>query len=184
MDAGRPSGPIDGGKRERRRVWGPEATASARECLFFHEAIDPMPMSLVSTHTLARTRWLLGLAAVLLFLVGHAPEAQAQSSSPAATVDMTNTLSFAPDTVRVQAGETVRWTNGSVIVHTVTADPEEATTDESVRLPEGATPFDSGTLDPEERFEHTFEVPGTYRYFCIPHEGAKMYGTVIVTPAE
>ena len=141
-------------------------------------------MSSVRMNQSLYTRCLVGVVAALLLFVGSSLKAQAQSSSPAATVDMTNTLTFDPDTVRVQVGETVRWVNGSVIVHTVTADPDEATTDESVRLPEGAAPFDSGTLDPEARFEHTFEVPGTYRYFCIPHEGAKMYGTVIVAPDD
>jgi plastocyanin len=28
---------------------------------------------------------------------------------------------------------------------------------------------------------HTFDVPGTYQYFCIPHEMAGMTGTVVVT---
>jgi len=102
----------------------------------------------------------------------------------AATVGMTNTLSFDPDTVRIEAGETVRWKNTSVIVHTVTADPEEATLDGSVVLPKAASAFDSGNLDPKETFEHTFDVSGTYRYFCIPHEGTKMYGTVIVESAD
>jgi len=100
---------------------------------------------------------------------------------PAATVTMTNTLSFKPAEATISVGETVKWTNTSVIVHTVTADPEEATLDDSVKLPDGAEPFDSGTLDPDTSFTHTFETPGTYRYFCIPHEGAKMYGTVVVT---
>ena len=97
---------------------------------------------------------------------------------------MTNSLNFEPDTVRIERGQTVRWENTSVIVHTVTADPDEATIDGSVKLPDGASPFDSGTLDPKATFEHPFDTPGTYRYFCIPHEGTKMYGTVIVEPAE
>lgn len=127
----------------------------------------------------------LGCAAMLVLWIGlFAGSATAQSDGgPAATVGMTNTLQFTPDTVRVQVGETVRWENSSVVVHTVTADPEEATLEESVRLPEGASPFDSGNMDPKETFEYTFEVPGTYRYFCIPHEATKMYGTVIVEPA-
>lgn len=130
----------------------------------------------------AQTMRFHGGLVVLGFLFGLSvvPVMAQSGSEPAATVGMTNTLEFDPDTVRVQAGETVRWTNGSVIVHTVTADPAAATTEESVRLPDGASPFDSGDLDPKGTFEHTFEVPGTYRYFCIPHEGTKMYGTVIV----
>jgi len=127
----------------------------------------------------------LGLAGLLLLwlalLVG--PAAAQTSSEPAAVVGMTNTLAFTPDTVRIEAGETVRWKNNSVIVHTVTADAEKATMDKSLRLPEGATPFHSGDLEPKTTFEHTFEVPGRYRYFCVPHEAA-MRGTVIVTPTD
>lgn len=111
--------------------------------------------------------------------------AEAQSDrDPAAVVGMTNTLAFTPDTVQVQVGQTVRWENTSVVVHTVTADPDKATLKGSVHLPDGASAFDSGTLDPEETFEYTFEVPGRYRYFCIPHEATKMIGTVIVKPAD
>jgi plastocyanin len=31
-----------------------------------------------------------------------------------------------------------------------------------------------------ETFEVTFEVPGTYRYVCLPHEDHGMRGTVVV----
>lgn len=122
---------------------------------------------------------LLGLGGCLL----AGPVVAQTTGAPAATVGMTNTLSFTQDTVRVEVGETVRWKNTSVIVHTVTADPERATMDESMRLPDGATPFHSGDLEPEETFEYTFETPGRYRYFCVPHEAA-MRGVVIVGPVE
>lgn len=123
------------------------------------------------------------VAGVLLLGLGMAPSAPLpHDDDPAATVGMTNMLKYTPDTVRVSVGETVRWENSSIITHTVTADPAEATVDGSVQLPDGADPFDSGTMDPDETFEHTFETPGTYQYFCIPHEGAKMYGWVIVEP--
>jgi len=127
----------------------------------------------------------LGLAVVLTLWAGLlAGPAVAQSNSePAAVVGMTNTLSFTKDTVRVEVGETVRWENSSVVVHTVTADPEEATMDKSVRLPDGAEPFHSGNLEAEETFEYTFETPGRYTYFCVPHEAA-MRAVVIVEPAE
>jgi len=105
------------------------------------------------------------------------------NSEPAAVIGRTNTLSFTKDTVRVEVGKTVRWKNDSVIVHTVTADAEKATMEKSVRLPEGATPFHSGDLEPKETFEYTFEVPGRYRYFYVPHEAA-MRGTVVVTPTD
>jgi plastocyanin len=31
-----------------------------------------------------------------------------------------------------------------------------------------------------ETFEHTFTVPGTYVYVCVPHAGQGMIGRVIV----
>lgn len=128
-------------------------------------------------------RLLLGIAVVLMLWTGLlVGSAVAQTSSePAAVVGMTNTLSFTKDTVRVQVGETVRWENNSVIVHTVTADPEKATMDKSVGLPEDAEPFHSGNLEAGETFEHTFETPGRYTYFCVPHEAA-MRATVVVDP--
>ena len=52
----------------------------------------------------------------------------------------------------------------------------------TTRLPERAEPFDSGSIDPGASFERRFTVPGTYKYFCKPHEGAKMYGWVRVEP--
>lgn len=133
-----------------------------------------------------------GLLAVLLLMGTLVDRAFVSSKSspepaggdPAAVVGMTDALDFEPETVTIPAGETVRWENTSFVVHTVTADPAEATQDGSVQLPEGAEPFDSGTLETDETFEYTFEEPGTYRYFCIPHEAAEMQGTVVVEPRE
>lgn len=107
------------------------------------------------------------------------------AAPPDATVRMTNQLAFQAGEVRIPVGGVVEWHNDSVLVHTVTADPAEAAQPEkSVALPEGAQPFDSGLLDPGERWRHRFEEPGRYRYFCIPHEAAGMLGTVVVGDAE
>lgn len=127
----------------------------------------------------------LGFILVLGAWIGllAAPARGQTNSEPAAVVGMTNTLSFTPDTVRIQTGETVRWKNNSVIVHTVTADPERATMELSARVPAKAAPFHSGDLEPNATFERTFEVAGQYRYFCVPHEAA-MRGVVIVAPAD
>jgi plastocyanin len=112
------------------------------------------------------------------------PSKAQHARQPDAVVRMTNTLRFEPDTVRVSPGGTVEWRNTSLLVHTVTGDPAKATLEGSAWLPEGAEPFDSGNLEPEAAFRHTFTVPGSYGYFCIPHEGAKMKGVVIVTPKK
>jgi len=36
------------------------------------------------------------------------------------------------------------------------------------------------SLETSDTFSHTFDVPGTYSYVCIPHETSSMVGTVIV----
>ena len=96
------------------------------------------------------------------------------------TVRMTNSLKYVPEEVTVRAGQTVVWTNTSSMFHTVTADPVLAKDRSHAQLPEGAGPFDSGNIAPGEAFRHTFEVPGTYVYFCIPHEAVGMVGRIIV----
>lgn len=116
---------------------------------------------------------------------GSAPAAMpaARSSGEDVVVEMTNRLEFMPDTVRVKAGSAVVWRNGSALVHTVTADPSQAAQAAqaaNVRLPAGASPFDSGDIVPGAEFRHVFEVAGEYVYFCIPHEMAGMTGMVIV----
>jgi len=99
-------------------------------------------------------------------------------------VGMTNQLRYTPEEVTVTVGQTVVWTNTSSMSHTVTADPARAKDPSHVRLPEGAQPFDSGDMPPGATFRHTFEVPGEYVYFCIPHEAAGMVGRVNVRPRQ
>lgn len=102
------------------------------------------------------------------------------ASEPAATVNMGSQLTFEPASITIKAGETVDFVNGSPLIHTVTADPAKAREADNVSLPEGAETFDSGNLAPGESFSHTFTEPGTYQYFCIPHEAAGMTGTIVV----
>ena len=94
---------------------------------------------------------------------------------------------FEPGTLTVSPGTTVTFVNDSDEGHTVTAYDEE--------LPEGVPYFSSGGFETEdearddvaggllsagEEFEVTFDQPGTYGYFCIPHEGSSMTGSVVV----
>jgi plastocyanin len=104
----------------------------------------------------------------------------AAGEQAAVTVRMTDTLKYEPREVTITVGETVTWDNSSAVVHTVTADPAKAANEDHVKLPEGGEPFDSGDIPPGAAWRRTFEVPGDYRYFCIPHEMAGMVGTVHV----
>ena len=101
-------------------------------------------------------------------------------SDKEAMVHMTNALTYIPVKVTITVGQGVVWMNTSSMVHTVTADPSLARDPSHVQLPQGARSFNSGDIAPGGTFRHTFEVPGTYVYFCIPHEAMGMVGRVIV----
>lgn len=85
------------------------------------------------------------------------------------TVEATANLTFSPSTVTISSGTAVRWINvtpGSVL-HTVT--------------PDGHTEWSAANLSSEgTTFVHTFDTPGTYAYFCEPHVGQGMTGTITV----
>lgn len=94
-------------------------------------------------------------------------------------------LVFEPAELTVSVGETVRWgfpRSG----HNVCCRPDDSS---DVRLPADADPFASynagespqGTLVPlGGTYEHTFHVPGTFGYVCVPHVAQGMTGTVQV----
>lgn len=87
---------------------------------------------------------------------------------------------FDPIGVRVEPGQTVRWTNldpGNS--HTSTAyHPSIA--DRPLRMPEAAKPWNSDYLLPDESFSAALSEPGVYDYYCQPHEHAGMVGRIVV----
>jgi plastocyanin len=129
-------------------------------------------------------RTVLRLSTATLATLSTAGCLSGQASS-GQTVTMPANLTFEPKTATVETGGTVTWTNESDIEHTVTAYEDE--------IPDGSAYFASGGFEseraarnrvtegliaPGENYEHTFDQPGTYGYFCIPHEGSGMVGTV------
>jgi plastocyanin len=98
---------------------------------------------------------------------------------------------FAPPTLTVTVGEAVTWTNDSSESHTVTAVQSS--------LPDGADYFSSGgatsesaarddlqaqLIGPGGDYKMTFDTPGTYRYYCIPHRSDGMTGEIKVVIAK
>jgi plastocyanin len=125
------------------------------------------------------------LVAGLAFCAGGCASQQSKSleSAPHAAVVEMHLHSFEPRSVSIHAGEAVLWHNGSLIWHTVTADPAQAKRPEDVALPAGAAAFDSDKVPAGDSYRQVFAVPGTYRYFCRPHELKGMVGEVVVLPA-
>lgn len=95
-------------------------------------------------------------------------------------IELTDDNEFSPAEITIAPGDTVTWVNMTDEVHTASADPEIATDESHVELPEGAEPWHSGSINPDESFSITLDVPGTYIYFCYPHQDAGMLGTIIV----
>ena len=73
-------------------------------------------------------------------------------------------FTFKPDALAVARGTTVTFTNEDGFAHTATAKDKS---------------FDSGSLDPDATFEHTFEAAGTFEFLCAIHNS--MTGTITVS---
>jgi plastocyanin len=87
---------------------------------------------------------------------------------------------FDPVGLHVQPGQTIRWINRDPgNSHTATAyHPDNL--ERPRRIPQGAEPWNSDYLLPDEAFSITLTVEGVYDFFCIPHEHAGMVGRIIV----
>ena len=103
----------------------------------------------------------LSLVALLVF----APSAWAQGQE--VTVRMEDNF-FEPANITIEPGTTVTWVQSGNNPHTTTSY-------------DGL--WDSGMIEGGSggTFSFTFEEPGTYDYFCIPHESLGMIGSVTVT---
>lgn len=98
--------------------------------------------------------------------------------------------SFRPNSLTVTPGTTVTFNNTSSHTHTVTAFQDDYPEDTGFW---STGDFDSegqavsawrddggGALEPGNTYERSFDVTGTYRYYCIPHLRANMTGEIVV----
>lgn len=85
-------------------------------------------------------------------------------------------LVFVPDKVSIKAGEKVTWTNNAGFPHNIVFDEDN--------VPDGVNADSLSREDylnaPGETYSVTFDKAGTYGYYCEPHRGAGMQGTVVV----
>ena len=96
-----------------------------------------------------------------------ATERAASSDTTAVTI---KAFQYDPDPLEIEAGTTVTWTNQDATTHTVTA---------GTRKQPDRKAFD-GKFAQDETFEHTFDEPGTYDYYCALHSGPGMTAQVVV----
>ncbi|MDO8691469.1 MAG: cupredoxin domain-containing protein [Dehalococcoidia bacterium] len=112
------------------------------------------------------------LTAVLAILLALLPAAIASPVTAPQRATVTVSMvdnAFQPQTIIIQVGDTVVWTNNGALPHTSTSDT--------------AGIWDSGTLSPGQAFSRTFDTAGTFPYHSTIHQALGMVGTVIVQAA-
>ena len=110
------------------------------------------------------------LLAVTLFIGTIAP---AQAATVQVKMGADNgMLAFQPAKVTIKAGDTVQWVNNKLSPHNVVFDSSAKDADQYTHK--------GLAFAPGETFEATFSEAGTYDYYCEPHRGAGMKGSIIV----
>lgn len=107
------------------------------------------------------------------------PPASPTTTGPRShTVEMTDAPAFDPSELTIVTGDTITFVSAGAAPHTTTCD--------AVKLPgvaahpELAAAWDSGPLQPGQRFSVRLTVPGAYTYACVEHVAQGMVGTIVV----
>jgi amicyanin len=96
--------------------------------------------------------------------IGDAPPDDGVRAAAADDTQVTvDNFTFTPKMAAVPVGTTVTWTNHDDIPHNVVNTERK---------------FKSPVMDTDETFSHTFDVAGTYQYYCSIHP--RMTGQVVV----
>jgi plastocyanin len=85
---------------------------------------------------------------------------------------------FSPSTVSIRVGDTVHWV-WEAGGHTVTSGTG-GNADDVFCSPSDARCAGAPTSRSGATYDHVFTTPGTFPYFCRPHYGSGMVGTVDV----
>jgi plastocyanin len=115
-------------------------------------------------------RALCGSMVVVVIGLGACSSSSPKSGTPTTAVAAgqaimaSDSLKFSPDALTVSVGQTVTWSNGGSIGHTVTFD---------------SGPAFNQPLNPGATVTRTFATAGTFTYHCSIH-GPSMHGTITV----
>ena len=113
-------------------------------------------------------RSLLAACFALLLVLGiNIPSAQASTVEVKLGTD-DGMLAFAPSTVTISAGDSIKFVNNKLAPHNAVFDGNE-----ELSHPDLA-------FAPGESWTKTFASAGTYEFYCEPHRGAGMVGKVVV----
>ena len=88
---------------------------------------------------------------------------------------------FSPSDLTIRVGDTVQW-SWSSSGHTVTSG-SDCSADDQFCSPNDANCASGPLSNQGATYSHTFTTAGTFPYFCTPHCGFGMVGTIVVEPA-
>jgi plastocyanin len=94
------------------------------------------------------------------------------------TIAMAPRDRFEPAELTIPVGTTVQWRNVDRWRHNVSSAPLWPEEPFRLALPPGASRLRTGSVRPGQTYAYTFEVAGTYGYYCDLHLG--MEGRVVV----
>lgn len=115
-------------------------------------------------------RWAAMVALGWAFLAGAAPRVRA------ATWDVAiQNFAFVPANLTINVGDTVRWTQKDAAIHTTTSGANG--------VADGLWNSGNMSLSANRVFSFTFNTPGTYPYYCVPHP-ATMRATIVVKAVQ
>ena len=77
-------------------------------------------------------------------------------------------LAFEPSTINISAGDSVKFVNNKLAPHNAVFEGHDELSHSDL------------AFAPGESWSETFSAAGTYDFYCEPHRGAGMVGTVVV----
>ncbi len=89
-------------------------------------------------------------------------------------------LSFSPSMLTINPGDTVRWVWSASFHNVVSGTIATCTPDDRFCSPTGTSCSTAPTSMAGEMYEFRFTTSGSFPYFCAPHCGAGMSGTIVV----
>ena len=90
-------------------------------------------------------------------------------------------FSFSPSNLTIQVDDTVQW-NWSSSGHNVISG-SQCSPDGEFCSPSDSNCAGAPLANQGATYSHTFSAAGTFPYFCAPHCGFGMVGTIVVEPA-
>ena len=105
--------------------------------------------------------------ALLLVLGITVPSAHATTVEVKLGTD-SGMLAFEPSKITINAGDKIKFVNNKLAPHNAVFDGNESLSHTDL------------AFAPGESWEKTFASAGTYDFYCEPHRGAGMVGTVVV----